>query len=96
MEHLFLRVAYDGSSLLPEAKELRRPLLIIHGLADDNVVVANTLQLSQRLTEAGCLHSVLPLSGITHMTPQESVAEHLVTVQVEFIKQALGISGDDS
>ena len=73
------REAYDRSSLLPEAEELSRPLLIIHGLADDNVVVANTLQLSQRLTEAGCLHSVLPLSGITHMTPQEAVAEHLVT-----------------
>ncbi len=81
--------AYDRSSLLPEAKELRRPLLIIHGLADDNVVVANTLQFSQRLTEAGRLHSILPLSGITHMTPQEAVAEHLLTVQVDFIRQAL-------
>ena len=85
------RDAYDRSSLLPGAGDLRRPLLIIHGLADDNVVVANTLQLSQRLTEAGRLHSVLPLSGITHMTPQEAVAEHLVTVQVDFIRQALGI-----
>jgi dipeptidyl-peptidase 4 len=84
------REAYDGSSLLPEAAELTRPLLIIHGLADDNVVVANTLQLSQRLTEAGRLHSVLPLSGITHMTPQETVAEHLVTVQLDFIRQTLG------
>ncbi len=83
------RDAYDRSSLLPEAKALRRPLLVIHGLADDNVVVANTLQLSQRLTEAGCLHSILPLSGITHMTPQEAVAEHLLTVQVDFIRQAL-------
>ena len=73
-------------------EELSRPLLIIHGLADDNVVVANTLQLSQRLTEAGRLHSVLPLSGITHMTPQEAVAEHLVTVQLDFIRQALGIA----
>jgi dipeptidyl-peptidase-4 len=86
------RDAYDRSSLLPEAAELLRPLLIIHGLADDNVVVANTLQFSQRLTEAGRLHAVLPLSGITHMTPQEAVAEHLVTVQVDFIRQALGIA----
>ncbi len=85
------RDAYDRSSLLPGAAELSRPLLIIHGLADDNVVVANTLQLSQRLTEAGRMHSVLPLSGITHMTPQEAVAEHLVTVQLNFIRQALGI-----
>jgi dipeptidyl-peptidase-4 len=85
------REAYDRSSLLPEAGKLSRPLLIIHGMADDNVVVANTLQFSQRLTEAGRMHSVLPLSGITHMTPQEAVAEHLVTVQLDFIRQALGI-----
>jgi dipeptidyl-peptidase 4 len=86
------RQAYEGSSLLLDAGGLTRPLLIIHGLADDNVVVANTLQLSQRLTEAGRLHSVLPLSGITHMTPQEAVAEHLLTVQLDFIRQALGIT----
>ncbi len=84
------RSAYDHSSLLHDAASLQRPLLLIHGLADDNVVVAHTLRLSQRLTESGRLHSVLPLSGITHMTPQESVAENLLTVQVEFLRRALG------
>jgi dipeptidyl-peptidase-4 len=81
--------AYDGSSLLRDAATLRRPLLLVHGIADDNVVAAHTLQLSQRLTESGRLHAVLPLSGITHMTPQEAVAEHLMTIQVDFIRQAL-------
>ena len=83
------RAAYDISSLLDEAAALRRPLLLIHGLVDDNVVAANTLRLSQRLTEAGRLHGVLPLTGITHMTPQEAVAENLLIVQVEFLRQAL-------
>ncbi len=85
------RSAYDGSSLLDDAAALSRPLLLIHGIADDNVIAANTLMLSQRLTEAGRLHAVLPLTGITHMTPQEAVAEHLLTVQLDFIRQALGI-----
>jgi dipeptidyl-peptidase 4 len=84
------RSAYDRSSLLLDAPGLQRPLLLIHGLADDNVVAAHTLQLSQRLTESGRLHTVLPLTGITHMTPQEAVAENLLTVQVEFLQQALG------
>ncbi len=84
------RPAYDGSSLLDDAAALRRPLLLIHGLADDNVVAAHTLQLSQRLTESGRLHTVLPLTGITHMTPQEAVAENLLTVQVDFLRGALG------
>jgi dipeptidyl-peptidase-4 len=83
------RSAYEGSSLLNDAAALRRPLLLIHGLADDNVLTAHTLQLSQRLTESGRLHTVLPLTGITHMTPQEAVAENLLTLQVEFLKRAL-------
>jgi dipeptidyl-peptidase-4 len=81
---------YRRHSLLDDAASLRRPLLLIHGLADDNVVVAHTLQLSQRLTEAGRPHSVLPLSGVTHMTPQEAVAENLLLLQVEFLERALG------
>jgi dipeptidyl-peptidase 4 len=83
------RAAYDGSSLLREAAALRRPLLLIHGLVDDNVLAAHTLELSQRLTESGRLHAVLPLTGITHMTPQEAVAENLLTVQVQFLRRAL-------
>jgi dipeptidyl-peptidase 4 len=83
---------YRRNGLLDDAPHLRRPLLLIHGLADDNVFVANTLQLSRALTEAGRLHSVVPLSGITHMTTEESVAENLLLLQVRFLKQALGIA----
>ncbi|HUN34231.1 MAG TPA: prolyl oligopeptidase family serine peptidase [Trebonia sp.] len=83
--------AYHSSSLHAEATEApRRSLLIIHGLADDNVVVAHSLRLSSQLLAAGYPHSVLPLSGVTHMTPQEVVAENLLLLQVAFLKQALG------
>jgi len=85
------RAAYDQSSLLNDAAGLRRPLLLIHGLADDNVAAAHTLRLSQRLTEAGRLHTVLPLTGITHMTPQEVIAENLLILQVRFLRDALAI-----
>lgn len=64
-------------------------MLLIHGMADDNVVVAHTLRLSRALLEAGRPHSVLPLSGVTHMTPQEAVAENLLLLQVEFLRNAL-------
>ncbi len=79
---------YAASSLL-DARDLRRPLMIIHGLVDDNVVVAHSLRLSQALLEAGRPHTVLPLSGVTHMTPQEEVAENLLLLQVEFLKEHL-------
>lgn len=64
-------------------------LLLIHGLADDNVVAAHTLRLSAALLADGRPHQVLPLSGVTHMTPQEVVAERLLTTQVTFLRRAL-------
>jgi len=82
---------YEQTSLLGDAANLSRPLLLIHGLADDNVVAAHTLLLSQRLTEAGRPHSVLPLTGVTHMTPQEAVAENLLLLQVDFLQRSLAI-----
>ena len=76
--------AYDRSSLIPLAPALERPLLIVHGLADDNVVVAHTLELSSALLAAGRPHSVLPLTGVTHMTPQEIIAENLLRAELDF------------
>lgn len=83
---------YDSSSLLPLADRLERPLLLVHGLADDNVVAAHTLQLSSALLGAGKPHEVLPLVGVTHMTPQEVVAENLLLHQLEFLRRSLGLS----
>jgi dipeptidyl-peptidase-4 len=87
--------AYEVSSVTgdPEraVKTQVRPLLIIHGLADDNVFVAHSLRLSSALLAAGYPHQVLPLSGITHMTSQETVAENMLLLQVAFLKEALGM-----
>jgi dipeptidyl-peptidase-4 len=82
--------AYRRSSLLDDADRLRRPLLLIHGLADDNVLAAHTLRLSARLLAAGRPHSVLPLPGVTHLAVQEAVAENLLHLQLRFLRDALG------
>jgi dipeptidyl-peptidase-4 len=66
--------------------------MLIHGLADDNVVVAHTLRLSGALLAAGYPHRVLPLSGITHMASQAAVAENLLLLQLDFLRGALGLS----
>ncbi|MGX1091450.1 dipeptidyl-peptidase-4 [Streptomyces albogriseolus] len=76
---------------LVDAAEQHRPMMIIHGLADDNVVVAHSLRLSSALLAAGRPHEVLPLSGVTHMTPQEEVAENLLRLQLGFLKRALSL-----
>ena len=89
--------AYATNSLITDeglssAAEPVRPLMLIHGLADDNVVAAHSLRLSSALLAAGRPHEVLPLSGVTHMTPQEQVAENLLLCQVAFLKRALGLT----
>ena len=85
--------AYARSSLLDDAAALTRPLLLVHGLADDNVVSAHTLRLSAALLTAGRPHQVLPLTGVTHMASQEDVAENLLLLQLAFLRDALGLPG---
>ena len=80
---------YDRTDLILEAAALSRPLLLVHGLADDNVVAAHTLRFSSALLANGCSHSVLPLSGVTHMTSQVTTAENLLHLELEFLTAAL-------
>jgi dipeptidyl-peptidase 4 len=82
---------YRENSVLTDAANLDRPMLIIHGLADDNVVVAHSLRLSRALMEAGRPHTFLPLTGITHMTAAEVVAENLLLLELRFLREALGL-----
>jgi dipeptidyl-peptidase-4 len=84
---------YDRNSLINDAPKLDRPLLIIHGLADDNVVVAHSLRLSSALVAAGRPHALLPLPGVTHMTPQDDeVAENFMLMQIRWLRDALGVA----
>ncbi|WP_314171922.1 S9 family peptidase [Streptomyces winkii] len=88
---------YARSSVITDeglsgAAAQHRPLMLIHGLADDNVAAAHTLRLSSALLAAGRPHEMLPLSGVTHMTPQEQIAENLLLLQVAFLKRTLGVA----
>lgn len=80
---------YAANGLITDAAHLRRPLMLVHGLADDNVLVAHTLALSDALLAAGRAHTVLPLTGVTHMAAQETVAENLLLLQRDFLLEAL-------
>jgi dipeptidyl-peptidase-4 len=80
---------YESCYLIAQAANLRRPLMLIHGLSDDNVVVAHTLRLSAALLAAGREHTVLPLTGATHMANDEAIAANLLLLELEFIRSAL-------
>ena len=81
---------YEAVSVLKDAARLSRPLMLIHGMSDDNVVVAHTLRLSAALLAAGREHTVLPLTGATHMASDETIAENILLLELEFIRRALG------
>ncbi|MDY7088405.1 MAG: prolyl oligopeptidase family serine peptidase [Actinomycetota bacterium] len=77
---------YEEGSLIADAGNLTRPLMLIHGLRDDNVHPAHTMRLSAALLAAGKPHTVLPLPGASHMPPDID----LFTPQLRFLREALG------
>ncbi|MFF0387220.1 prolyl oligopeptidase family serine peptidase [Kitasatospora sp. NPDC004615] len=82
---------YEADCLLADAPSLTRPLLLIHGLADDNVHPSHTMLLSQALTRAGRPHAVLPLPGVSHMLPDGEL-ERVAAVELDFLRRELGMT----
>jgi dipeptidyl-peptidase 4 len=81
--------AYERTSLFPLAAGLRRPLLLIHGLADDNVHPRHTLLLSGELLAGSREHAVLMLPGVTHMVWQPPVIAGMLRAQSNFFRRWL-------
>ncbi len=81
--------AYKEASLLTYAAELKRPLLLVHGTADDNVYFRHTLKLTDALFRADREFDVLPLSGIAHRGPA-LVPQHLFGRYAAFFHKHLG------
>jgi dipeptidyl-peptidase 4 len=77
---------YQRSSLIDDAPKLSRPLMLIHGMLDDNVYPVHTMRLSAALFAAGRPHTVLPLPGASHMPPDAD----MLTPQLDFLRAALG------
>jgi dipeptidyl-peptidase-4 len=82
--------AYAEGSLINYAKELQRPLLLIHGTSDDNVYFRHTLKLADAFFRAGKKFDLLPLSSMTHMTPDPVVTERLYSRIASYFQEHLG------
>ena len=79
---------YRRTSALTYAAQLNRPLLMIHGITDDNVHFAHTLALIEALYVAGKRAEVVTLSA-THMVPDPKLNLAREKVQVDFFRQHL-------
>jgi dipeptidyl-peptidase-4 len=80
---------YKRTSALTYADKLTRPLLIIHGVTDDNVHFANSIALIEELYLNAKRVEVILLPG-THMLPVPELALAREKVQIEFFRQHLG------
>jgi dipeptidyl-peptidase-4 len=86
--------AYRRSSPVSFAAGLRRPLLLIHGFADDNVVVAHTLRMSSALRAAGIPHEVALIPG-SHMGGAGEVVVSRYLLELDFLRRSLGLAIPD-
>jgi dipeptidyl-peptidase-4 len=80
---------YKATSVLTHAAKLDRPLLVIHGITDDNVHFAHTLALIESLYIAAKRAEVITLSA-THMVPDPKLNLAREQVQIDFFRQHLG------
>lgn len=79
---------YAHGSLIADAPQLRRPLLLVHGMLDDNVLPVHTMRLSAALLAAGRPHTVLPLPGATH---RGATAGGLWEYELAFLRESLDV-----
>jgi dipeptidyl-peptidase-4 len=57
---------YQASDVLTYVSALRAPLLVIHGMSDDNVLFVNSTRLFQRLQELDKPFDVMVYPGSKH------------------------------
>jgi dipeptidyl-peptidase-4 len=84
--------AYRRSSPLGFAADLRRPLLLIHGFSDDNVVTANSLQMSAALFSAGIPHELVLIPNASHMGGTDDVVVARYLIELDFLRRSLGLA----
>ena len=79
---------YVKSNVLSYAASLSRPLLLMHGLTDDNVYFENTVKLTQALIAAGKPYQLLLLPG-THVLPDPLIRARVSETRAAFLQHAL-------
>jgi dipeptidyl-peptidase 4 len=84
------RAGYDRSSLLSWAPGLSRPLLVLHGTADDNVWFSHALKLADAAFRAGREVQLVPIAGATHMVPDPAAAARRLATTAAFLARHLG------
>ena len=78
--------AYDKASAIPDATDIADPLLLVHGLADDNVVFENSSALIATLQEGNVPFEMMLYPGYTHRVSGENISPHLWNTIFRFLE----------
>ncbi len=81
--------AYAKSSALAHAGDIADPLLLIHGMADDNVVFENSTALMAKLQAAGKPFETMVYPGQTHRVAGPGVSVHLWKTILAFLDRSV-------
>jgi len=81
---------YEASGVFPYAKDLDAPLLLIHGMADDNVLFTNSTKLMKTLQEEGRPFDMMTYPGSKHgLMRVPSTGKHTFSHILRFFEQYL-------
>jgi dipeptidyl-peptidase-4 len=80
---------YEASSVLPYAKDLRGRLLVMHGMADDNVLFLNSTKLFRRLQDLGKPFAVMVYPGAKHGLLRQHDGRHAYATILRFFDDHL-------
>jgi dipeptidyl-peptidase 4 len=78
--------AYEKASAIPDAAKIADPLLLIHGMADDNVVFENSSELISVLQESNTPFEMMLYPGYTHRVGGEKVSPHVWNSIMRFLE----------
>ncbi len=79
--------AYEKASAIPDAEKITDPLLLIHGMADDNVVFENSSELIAKLQGANRPFEMMLYPGYTHRVSGEQISPHLWNTIFAFLQR---------
>ena len=82
---------YAKSGALGDASKIKDPLLLIHGMADDNVVFENSTALMTALQRAKTPFDLMVYPGATHATPGLEV--HTWITRLKFLVRTVAPTG---
>jgi len=75
---------YEASSVFPYLDNLTTPLLLIHGMADDNVTFDNSTRLYAELQKLGKSFEMMTYPGQRHGIRGEALQVHLMKTRMAF------------